>query len=100
MKPYIIPTYPVEELAWLPVGPPWDRMCHLTAMLLFGDCPMRVHAFEVLVDRHNKLVTKCQDKEYLLDAILSFIDDDAERANTYVLHGRTYLFCAVPMRPD
>lgn len=99
MQAKLVATIPVDDLLWLPVGPPEDLYSRLMCGLLFGDCPMTLHAVEVLVDRNDVLISKAQDHEHVLLAI-EMVEGGAERFHTCTIQGRSYLLCAMPHRRD
>lgn len=90
----LAPTFDIINLTWLPVGPFDDPYTHLMAPCNFGDCPMAIHAVEVMFNRDNMLVAKSDMLKHILLGVKMIAGDGTYHRIT--MDGRSYLLLAMP----
>lgn len=90
-----IVTLDISGLLWTPAGPPDDRDSHLMTLIFFGKCPMVLHAIEVLVDRHDELIAKCEKKQHLVFGA-EVVAGGPSLFRRVIIRGREYVLIAIP----
>ena len=85
----------ISELLWTPAGSPIDPDSHLMTLIFFGKCPMVLHAVEVLVDRHDELIAKCEKKQHLVFGA-EVVAGGPSLFRRINIRGREYVLIAVP----
>lgn len=86
----------IDGITWCPVGPFHDPRTHMMAPVFYGDCPMVLHAVEVLIDEDdNRMIAKSPMKQNLVYAAELVIGTQTP-LKTVIIDGRDYLLITVP----